>query len=116
MPLNLITKIVKFRVKENLDKAIKKKSIRTCKNGHKYYKSSDCPTCPVCEQERKPQNGFLSLLAAPARRALENNGITTLQQLSRFTENEILALHGMGKSSIPKLQGALSAQGLKFKK
>jgi uncharacterized protein YdhG (YjbR/CyaY superfamily) len=116
MPLNLITKIVKFRVKENLDKAIKKKSIRTCKNGHKYYKSSDCPTCPVCEQERKPQNGFLSLLAAPARRALENNGITTLQQLSKFSENEILAFHGMGKSSIPKLREALSAQGLKFKK
>lgn len=50
MPLDLITKIVKFRVKENLDKAIKKKSIRTCKNGHKYCKSSDCPTCPICEQ------------------------------------------------------------------
>lgn len=55
-----------------------KGTLRTCKNGHNYYKSSDCPTCPVCEKEKKPKDGFLSLLSAPARRALENNGITTL--------------------------------------
>ncbi len=47
------------------------KNRRTCKAGHTYYKTSDCPTCPICEQERKPHNGFLSLLVAPARRALE---------------------------------------------
>ena len=93
-----------------------KKSLRVCSNGHKYYKSSDCPTCPVCEQERKPQETFLSLLVAPARRALEKNGINTLEQLSRFSEKEILELHGMGQSSIPKLRAALQAKGLSFKK
>jgi len=51
------------------------KSLRTCAKGHKYYKSSDCPTCPICEKELKPATGFLSILSAPARRALENNGI-----------------------------------------
>lgn len=89
--------------------------VRICENGHQFYKSSDCPTCPQCEQERKPDTGFLSLLAAPARRALENNGITTLKQLSEFTEKEILQFHGMGKSSIPKLKQALKEGQLAFK-
>jgi len=88
---------------------------RTCSYGHQYYKSSDCPTCPVCEAERKPVNSFLSLLPAPARRALESHNITTLQQLSTYTEKEVLAFHGLGKSSIPKLQEALVKEGLSFK-
>ncbi|MGG3469536.1 RNA polymerase alpha subunit C-terminal domain-containing protein [Neobacillus pocheonensis] len=91
------------------------KSLRTCTQGHQYYKSSDCPVCPICEQERKPDNGFLSLLSAPARRALENNGITALQQLSTFSEKEILQFHGMGPASLPKLRKALEANGLSFK-
>lgn len=90
-------------------------SLRTCPNGHQYYKSSDCPTCPVCEEERKPKDSFLSLLAAPARRALENNGITSLTQLSKLSEKEVLRFHGMGKSSIPKLQKVLEEKGLSFK-
>ena len=93
-----------------------KKNLRICPNGHKYYKNSDCPTCPVCEAERKPKEGFLALLGAPARRALENHGITTLKQLSKFSENEILEFHGMGKTTIPKLITALKAEGLSFKK
>jgi DNA-directed RNA polymerase alpha subunit len=91
------------------------KNIRTCNKGHKYYKSSDCPTCPICEQERKPANGFLSLLSAPARRALENNGITSLQELSKCSEKEILQLHGMGPASLPKLRTALKENGLSFR-
>ena len=89
--------------------------LKICENGHQFYKSSDCPTCPQCEQERKPKEGFLSLLAAPARRALENNGITSLEQLSKFTEKEILQFHGMGKSSIPILIHALKESKLAFK-
>lgn len=92
-----------------------KKTLRTCPKGHRYYKGSDCPTCPVCEEERKPKDGFLSLLAAPARRALENNGITTLKQLSKFSEEEILKFHGMGKASLPKLREALLLEKLSFK-
>jgi predicted RecB family nuclease len=90
-------------------------TLRTCTKGHRYYKSSDCPTCPICERERKPKDGFLSLLSAPARRSLETNGITTLKQLSKFSEEEILRFHGMGKSSIPKLKTALAEKGLSFK-
>ena len=36
------------------------KNLRTCKKGHQYYKSSECPTCPVCEEEKRPEKGFLS--------------------------------------------------------
>jgi hypothetical protein len=92
------------------------KTLRTCSRGHKYYKSSACPTCPMCERLRKPKEGFLSMLSAPARRALENQGIKTLRQLSKFSEEEILELHGMGPSSIPKLRRALKAKGLAFVK
>ncbi|PPL01043.1 RNA polymerase alpha subunit C-terminal domain-containing protein [Parapedobacter indicus] len=91
------------------------KKMKVCPNGHSYYKSSDCPTCPTCEAERKPSGGFLSLLSAPARRALMSIGVTDLTQLSAYSEREILALHGMGKTSIPILKDALGKEGLRFK-
>lgn len=93
-----------------------KKTLKTCKNGHQFYKSSDCPTCPVCEEERKPKDNFLSLLGAPARRAFENNDIKTIEQLAKYTEKEILSFHGIGKSIIPILQKILSNNNLTFKK
>lgn len=91
------------------------KSLRTCKEGHKYYKTSDCPVCPVCEEMRKPDSGFLSLISAPARRALEGKGINTLQLLSQYSEKELLKLHGIGPTAIPKLREALKSAGLSFK-
>lgn len=81
MPLDLITRIVKFRAQGN---------------------------------EEKEKN-FLSLLSAPARRALENNGIKTLQQLSKHSEAEVMKFHGVGKTTIPILQKALKEKGLDFK-
>lgn len=89
--------------------------LKICERGHQFYKISDCPTCPQCERERKPKEGFLSLLSAPARRALENNGITTIEELSKLTEKEVLKFHGIGKSSIPKLKQALKECQLTFK-
>lgn len=85
---------------------------RTCPEGHVYYKSSDCPTCPKCEEAARPESGFLSKLSAPARRALQNEGITSLEALSRYSESEILDLHGMGPSSIPTLEASLKEEGL----
>ncbi len=93
-----------------------KKVLKTCPKGHQYYKSSDCTTCPVCEKERKPKDNFLSYLAAPARRALEREHIKTLKDLSNYSEKEILAFHGIGKTTIPKLKELLSNEGLTFKK
>lgn len=88
---------------------------RTCENGHIYEKTSDCPVCPICEQLRKPESGFLAALSAPARRALENVGVLTVQQLATYSEKEILKLHGMGKASLPKLREALEQEKLTFK-
>lgn len=87
-----------------------------CSNGHRYYKSSDCPSCPVCEQERKPQTGFLSTLSAPARRVLEQANIHTATELARWTECDLLQLHGMGPASLPKLKAMLEKEGLSFRK
>lgn len=96
--------------------SVSTKNKKTCKKGHTYYKTSDCPTCPHCEVEKKPASGFLSTLSAPARRALENTGIKTLEKLSKYSETEILKLHGMGPGSIPKLKAGLKSKGLSFRK
>ncbi|MFT3675261.1 MAG: DNA-directed RNA polymerase subunit alpha C-terminal domain-containing protein [Chitinophagaceae bacterium] len=89
---------------------------RTCPNGHVYYKTSDCPVCPQCETDKRPQSGWLAKLAAPARRALANAGIQTVQQLASFSEKEILSLHGMGPGSLPHLHAAMKEARLSFKK
>jgi hypothetical protein len=64
----------------------------------------------------KKSAGIFSSLGAPAQRALANKGISTAKQLSTFTEKEILALHGMGPGSIPRLKKILADAGLGFKK
>lgn len=91
------------------------KTLRICEKGHKYYKSSDCNTCPTCEQEQKPKEGLLSRFNAPVRRALERKGITSVEELAKYTEKEILSLHGIGPSSLPKFKEALKEKGLSFK-
>jgi predicted RecB family nuclease len=96
--------------------SIRTKTLRTCKKGHQYYKSTDCPTCPTCEAEKKAKDGWLSLLAAPAQRAMGAAGIKTLKQLSGYSEKEIRRLHGIGPSSIPVLLKLMKAEGLEFKK
>ncbi len=91
------------------------KTLKTCEQGHKFYKSSDCPTCPVCEKAKEPASGFLALLSNPARNALLYYGIDTTQKLATYTEKEILALHGIGKASLPAFKQALKDAGLTFK-
>ncbi|MFN8305267.1 MAG: DNA-directed RNA polymerase subunit alpha C-terminal domain-containing protein [Ferruginibacter sp.] len=96
--------------------AIRQGTMRVCPEGHRFYKSSDCLVCPHCEAARQPAAGFMKELAAPARRALEAKGIHSIRQLARYSEAEILALHGIGKTSIPILKNHLKKQGLTFKK
>lgn len=92
------------------------KTLRICNKGHRYYKSTDCPTCPVCEMEKKPATGFLAMLASPARNALLREGIKTVARLSKYSEADILKLHGMGKASLPVLRKALRDSGRSFTK
>lgn len=54
--------------------------------------------------------------SAPAERALVNTKITRLEQLTQYSEKEILALHGMGPKAVGILKQALKAKKLSFKK
>lgn len=89
---------------------------KTCARGHVFYKSSDCPTCPTCEAGRRPAAGFLAGLAAPARRALEGAGLTTLAKLARRTEAQVAGLHGMGPNAVSKLRASLVKECRGFKR
>jgi hypothetical protein len=57
----------------------------------------------------------MSSLSAPARRALLNAGITSVELLSEKSVAELLKLHGLGPSSIPKLREVLLKNNLDFK-
>lgn len=91
------------------------KQKRVCANGHPFVKSSDCPTCPVCEAEKKPAQGFLSSFSAPARRALEHAGIRDVRALAKQTKKAVLALHGIGPASLPTMERELARAGLTFR-
>lgn len=81
---------------------------KNCSNGHTFFKTSTCPVCPICEQERTPVANFLNEFPAPARRALENHGITTLERLAATSESELLSYHGFGPSSIKIVRRLIS--------
>lgn len=57
----------------------------------------------------------LPKLAAPAQRALASAGITCLEDIAKFTKEEILNLHGVGKNAIKEINSALQAEDLAFK-
>lgn len=95
------------------------KQQKTCNNGHKFQKSSDCPICPVCWSgyyKDKKRGSFPKGIGSPALRALLNSRITSIDKVSKYTEKEILQLHGMGPKTIPLLKKALKNIGLDFKK
>jgi hypothetical protein len=95
-----------------------KSSVRTCNRGHRYTKSSDCPVCPTCAAEDKKRlagDEFPPTLSAPALRGLHGAGIQSLSQLSRWSEAEIAALHGVGPNAIARLKAAMKSRGLSFR-
>jgi predicted flap endonuclease-1-like 5' DNA nuclease len=53
-------------------------------------------------------------IGAPATRALAAAGITRLEQLTSFSEAELLKLHGVGPKAIRLLRAALSQRRLKY--
>lgn len=55
-------------------------------------------------------------IARPARRALLAAGYTTLEQLSKVQEKEIMQLHGVGPKALDQLHKALAEKGLSFGK
>lgn len=63
---------------------------------------------------KKPAQGFMEKLAAPARRALQAVGLTTLEKLAQSSETRVLSLHGMGPNAMAKLRAELKKAGLRF--
>ncbi|MDF2589943.1 MAG: hypothetical protein K0S41_3784 [Anaerocolumna sp.] len=63
-----------------------------------------------------PIDILLKKLAKPAQRAIENEGITTLEQLSEYKEKEFSNLHGIGKNAMNIAIQTLSEYGLSFRK
>jgi predicted flap endonuclease-1-like 5' DNA nuclease len=55
-------------------------------------------------------------LSQPSLRALQHAGITRLDQIPKFTEKELLKLHGLGPKTIRILRPALKAIGKSFAK
>ena len=91
IPYHLISQIVQYRVKENLNK---KTNISTPKSNS------------------KNQNDFLSTIPQPARKALEEAGINTLHQLTQLSEKDLLQLQGISTNTLKKLKNELTGKGL----
>ena len=53
----------------------------------------------------------LPKIGAPATNALAGAGITTLEQVAKLSEPELLALHGVGPKAVRLLQEALAPAG-----
>ena len=61
-----------------------------------------------------PTESDLPKIGRPAQQALTEAGIQRLEQLTRFSEKEILRLHGMGPKALGILRQALADRGLSF--
>jgi len=57
---------------------------------------------------------LLQNLAKPAQRAIRNEGITTIEQLSKYSEKEFSELHGIGKNAMSIIKQTMSENGLAF--
>ncbi len=54
----------------------------------------------------------LPSIGRPARGALAAEGIDTLEQVAALTEEELLAVHGVGPKAVRLLRQALAEAGL----
>lgn len=57
---------------------------------------------------------LLNKLAKPAQRAIQNAGISSIEQLSKYSEKEVSELHGVGKSAMVIIKQTLEGNGLTF--
>lgn len=59
--------------------------------------------------------GDLPPIGRPARAALAIAGVTRLEQLTSWSERDLLALHGVGPKAVRILREALGERGLSFR-
>ena len=66
---------------------------------------------------QKPKLKITSIkLGQPAIRALQGEGIENIEQLSQYTEKDLLSLHGFGKKGLEMLKVVMVEQGVFLKK
>lgn len=58
---------------------------------------------------------FPGSIGKVAKRELGHAGITTFAELARWTEKDLLAIHGVGPKAIRILGEALAERGLSYK-
>lgn len=112
IPLDLIKRMVNYRVEENNKKLLQNARYSMCVNRHVHLKKV---VCPICGQPDVLKEDDFSMLSNPAQRALAANGIDTWKSLANYDVNTILSWHGIGKSAIPKLREECEKRGLKLK-
>lgn len=54
-------------------------------------------------------------LSGPARRALVNAKLYKVSDLRKISLDELLALHGMGKSSVARIRVIMDAKRIRFR-
>ena len=59
-----------------------------------------------------PEKTDLPKLSAPAMRALNSIGVSSLAALTRVTERQLLGLHGFGPNGLKAIKASLSDRGL----
>lgn len=92
-------------------------AIKMCENGHFFDKAS-CTVCPICSKDEMTEKYGADFpnIGAPAFRALDGAGIHSLTDLTKYSEDDLLALHGFGPRALRILSEALAAQGLSIAK
>jgi predicted flap endonuclease-1-like 5' DNA nuclease len=77
-----------------------------------------CRAMPDTVTKELDENRFppheLPSIGMPATRALMHRGITSPEQLARFTEAEVAAWHGVGPKAIRILKEAMVQKGKAF--
>ena len=66
-------------------------------------------------EKTHPNSAAFPPIGGPALRALATAGIRSLGELTRWSERELLQLHGMGPKGARMLKAAMAAEGSSFR-
>jgi DNA-directed RNA polymerase alpha subunit len=66
-------------------------------------------------QKDQPEHDFPRAIGRPATGAFLHQGITRLEQLTQYSEAELLKIHGVGPKAVQILREVLKEKGLSFK-
>lgn len=107
LPVSLVTKITKFRVKEELTSG-------KPKTESKRDRRVACDPERVASFDYSKLDPAFEALGTPAKRALISHKILKPKDLAKWRKKDVLSLHGIGPSSLPTLNRALSKAKLRF--